>query len=153
VVALLVEGLTEGANLVLAVARVQARHLDHNAVGTEHLLLGLCSDADTASARLLESRGATHQAVLVRVQSVDRFHDGVPGGILYGHLPLTRRARQALAYALEECLRLRRPVVSASAILLGLIRQEDSRGARVLAELGVDLAEFRAAVLDHQRGG
>jgi ATP-dependent Clp protease ATP-binding subunit ClpC len=144
----LVEGFSEGANLVLAVGEVQARHLEHNAIGTEHLLLGLCSDADSATARVLESVGVTYLAVLGRVQSLDRFHDDIPGGILHGHLPFTLRAKQALAYAVEERLRLERAVVDASAILFGLIRQEDSQGTQILAELGVNLAELRAIVLD-----
>jgi ATP-dependent Clp protease ATP-binding subunit ClpC len=142
-----VEGFSEGANLVLAVGRVQASHLEHNAVGTEHLLLGLCSDANAATAQALESVGATYQAVLSRVQSLDRFHDGIPGRILYGHLPFTPRAQQTLAHAVEERLRLKRAVVDAWAILLGLSRQEDSRGAQILVELGINLAELRATIL------
>jgi ATP-dependent Clp protease ATP-binding subunit ClpC len=142
------EGFSEGASLVLAVARVQARHLQHNAVGTEHLLLGLCSDADPTIAEVLKSAGATQQAALSRVQSLDRFHESIPDGILYGHLPFTPRSRQTLAYALEERLRRERAVIDASAILLGLIRQEDSRGTQILIGLGVNLVELRATVLN-----
>ena len=144
----MIEGFSEGANLVIAVARVQARRLQHNAVGTEHLLLGLCSDADPTIAEVLRSAGATYQTVLSRVQSLDGFHDAIPGGILHGYLPFTPRCRQALANAVEERLRRERVLVDASALLLGLIQQEDSRGSRILVALGVDLANLRATVLD-----
>jgi ATP-dependent Clp protease ATP-binding subunit ClpA len=137
---------TRSARTVVAKAEDASRLLNHNYVGTEHLLLGLMADPEAVSARALASHGldvtAIHGAV---VEIVGR---GVEGPLVPVRTPFTPRAKGVFEFALRESLKLGRNYVDTEAILLGLIRVGEGIATQVLTALGVDLESLRVTVME-----
>lgn len=143
------EALSAESEQVLAIARQEALGLRHEFTGTEHILLGLLACDDDIAGPLLSKHGIV--AAEVRAQVARHGAGGDPSE--ENPLPLTARAKQVLALAGNEAELLDDDEVRPEHILLGIIRQASGVAALVLHDMGVDLAELRAEVLDARDNG
>jgi Clp amino terminal domain, pathogenicity island component/UvrB/uvrC motif len=137
------ERFTDRARRVVVLAQDEARMLDHNYIGTEHLLLGLIHEGQGVAARALESLGISLQAVRQQVEEIIGRGQGAPSG----HIPFTPRAKKVLELSLPEALQLGDRYIGTEHILLGLIRERDGVAAQVLVKLGADLNRVRQQVI------
>ena len=147
------ERFTDRARRVVVQAQAEAKALDHNYIGSEHLLLGLTHESiGGLAAKTLESLGIGLDTVRQRVEEVIGRGSQSPSG----HIPFTPEAKKALELSLREAVQLGHQYIGTEHILLGLIREGDSVAGRVLAELGADLDRTRQEVIrlldEHQRG-
>jgi ATP-dependent Clp protease ATP-binding subunit ClpA len=124
------ERFTGQARHVVVSAQEEARVLDHNYIGTEHLLLGLLAAADSVAGVSLNALGYTHDEVRAEVEAKVGRGKPPPGG----HLPFTPRAKKVLELALREALQLKHNYIGTEHILLGMLREGEGVGAQVLAE-------------------
>jgi Clp amino terminal domain, pathogenicity island component/UvrB/uvrC motif len=138
------ERFTDRARQVVVLAQEEARMLDHNYIGTEHLLLGLIHEGAGVAAQALETLGITQEAVRQQVEEiVGRGH-----AALSGTIPFTPRAKESLQLALGEARRLGHHYIGTEHILLGLLREGKGPAAQVLAALGADRDRLRQQVID-----
>jgi len=128
----------------MVLAQEEARLLNHDFIGTEHLLLGLLHEGEGVAATALEGLGISADAVRARVEEIM----GAPSTAAGGSPPFTPRAKKVLELALREALQLGHNYIGTEHILLGLLRQGDGVGACVLVDLGADLLTVRRRVLD-----
>jgi ATP-dependent Clp protease ATP-binding subunit ClpC len=145
----LFDRFTDRARRVIPLAQEEARLLQHNYIGTEHLLLGLLSEGDGVAAKALEGLGISLQAVRVQVQEIIGQGQIAPTG----HIPFTPRAKQVLEGSLREALQLGHNSIGTEHLLLGLIREGEGVAAQVLAGFGADHARLREQVLRLLTGG
>jgi ATP-dependent Clp protease ATP-binding subunit ClpC len=138
------ERFTDRARRVVILAQEQARMLNHNYVGTEHILLALIREGGGVAAQALESLGITEETARRQVEEVVG-----PGqtGPQRGHLPLTPRAKKMLQLSLREAIALGHGHIGTEHILLGLVREDDGAAIRVLNGLGVDPNRVRQQVI------
>ena len=129
------ERFTDRARRVVVLAQEEARMLNHNYIGTEHILLGLIHEGDGVAARALESLGISLDAVRQQVEEIIGQGQQAPSG----HIPFTPRAKKVLELSLREALQLGHNYIGTEHILLGLIREGDGVAAQVLVKLGADL--------------
>jgi len=129
---------------VVVLAQEEARLLNHNYIGTEHILLGLIHEAEGVAAKALERLGISLDAVRERVQGII----GEGGGAPSGHIPFTPRAKKVLELSLREALQLGHNYIGTEHVLLGLIREGEGVGAQVLMTLGADLSSVRQEVIN-----
>jgi ATP-dependent Clp protease ATP-binding subunit ClpA len=137
------EKFTDRARRVIVLAQEEARMLDHNYIGTEHLLLGLIHEGQGVAARALESLGVSLEAVRRNVEEMI----GRGQETLTGHIPFTPRAKKVLELSLRESQQLGHDYIGTEHILLGLIREGEGVAAQVLVTLGADLSRVRQQVL------
>jgi ATP-dependent Clp protease ATP-binding subunit ClpC len=138
------ERFTDRARRVVVLAQAEARDLDHNYVGTEHILLGLLREGEGVAARALSSLGISLDAVRHRVEEIiGRGQQPAASG----HIPFTPRAKKVLELSLREALQLGHTHIGTEHILLGLIREGDGVAAQVLLASGVDLYRGRERVI------
>jgi ATP-dependent Clp protease ATP-binding subunit ClpC len=147
------ERFTDRARRVIVEAQQQARALDHDYIGTEHLLLGLISEGHGLGVKALESLGVSAEALRAGVaEIVDRGQSSMAG-----HIPFTPRAKQVLRQSLAEALRLGHNYIGTEHLLLALIQERDGVAGQVLAAAGADLGRVRAEVVrllaEYQRQG
>ena len=135
---------TDRVRKVLAMAREEAVRLQHDYVGTEHILLGLIREGDGVAAEVLRSLAADLDELLRLVEENVR-----PGkaSASIGELPYTTRAKKVLEYAMAEARELNHSYVGTEHLLLGLLREEKGLAAKVLGELGIGLEEARSEML------
>jgi ATP-dependent Clp protease ATP-binding subunit ClpC len=138
------ERFTQSSRRVVVLAQEEARNLDHNYIGTEHLLLGLLREHEGVAARALESLGITLEAVRREVEEVIGRGQQAPSG----HMPFTPRAKKILELALREALGQGKNYIGTEHILLGLIREGDGLGVQILMKLGAPPEALRARVLE-----
>jgi hypothetical protein len=134
---------TDRARQVVVLAQEEARRLDHNYVGTEHILLGLISEGGGVAARALESLGIGVVAVRQQVEEIIGQGQQAPSG----HIPFTPRAKKVLELSLRESMQLGHTYIGTEHILLGLVREGDGVAAQVLVRLGADLNRVRQQVI------
>jgi ATP-dependent Clp protease ATP-binding subunit ClpC len=137
------ERFTDRARRVVVLAQEEARMLNHNYIGTEHLLLGLVREGDGIAARALGSLDISLEAVRQQVQEIIGLGQATPAG----HIPFTPRAKKVLELSLREGLQLGHNYIGTEHILLGLIREGEGVAAQVLQKLGADLSRVRQAVI------
>jgi ATP-dependent Clp protease ATP-binding subunit ClpC len=137
------ERFTDRARRVIVRAQAEARMLDHDYVGTEHLLLGLIDEGSGVAAKALESLGIGGQAVRQRVEELVGAGEQAPPG----HIPFTADAKHVLQLALAESAQLGHHYIGTEHILLGLIGDGEGVAARVLTGLGADLNSAREQVI------
>jgi len=142
------ERFTDRARRAMVLAQEEARLLDHDRIGTEHLLLGLAHKDMGVAAKALESLGISLDAVRERVVAITGTGQQTPSG----HIPFTQRAKKALELSLRESRELGHHYIGTEHILLGLAREGEGVAAQVLAGLGVDLDRLRSQVLSLHRG-
>jgi ATP-dependent Clp protease ATP-binding subunit ClpC len=137
------ERFTEKARRVVIYAQEEARMLNQNYIGTEHLLLGLIREQDGIAAKALESLNISLEDVHAQVEELIGRGTYVPNG----HIPFTPRAKKVLELSLREALQLGHNYIGTEHILLGLIREGEGVAAQVLLNLGADLEKVRSAVI------
>jgi hypothetical protein len=137
------ERFTDRARRVVVLAQEEARLLNHDHIGTEHLLLGLIHEGEGVGARTLESLGISLEAVRLEVEAIIGVGTEKPPA----HIPFTPRAKKVLELSLREALQLSHNYIGTEHILLGLIREGEGQGAQVLAKLGGTLERVRQAVV------
>ncbi|MGB4442606.1 MAG: ATP-dependent Clp protease ATP-binding subunit [Coriobacteriia bacterium] len=137
------ERFTEKARRVVVYAQEEARMLNQNYIGTEHLLLGLIREQDGIAAKALESLDISLEDVHQQVEELIGRGTYVPTG----HIPFTPRAKKVLELSLREALQLGHNYIGTEHILLGLIREGEGVAAQVLLNLGADLEKVRSAVI------
>src|SRR5690625_822346 len=136
------ERFTDRARRVVVLAQEEARMLNHNYIGTEHILLGLIHEGDGVAAKALESLNISLEAVRAQVQEIIGEGQQAPTG----HIPFTPRAKKVLELSLREARQLSHNYIGTEHILLGLIREGEGIAAQVLTKLGADLARVRQQV-------
>jgi prophage maintenance system killer protein len=134
---------TDRARRVMVLVQDEARRLNHNYVGTEHLLLGLIREGDGVAAKALASSGISLQAVRAQVEEIIGRGESAPSG----HIPFTPRAKKVLDLSLREALQLGHNYVGTEHLLLGLLREGEGVAAQVLVKLGASHARLRKQVL------
>jgi ATP-dependent Clp protease ATP-binding subunit ClpC len=137
------ERFTDQARRVVVLAQEESRMLNHNYIGTEHLLLGLIHEGDGGAATALEAMGISLEAVRQQVEEIVGKGQEAPSG----HIPFTPRAKKVLELSLRESLQLSHNYIGTEHILLGLVREGDGLAAQILVRLGADMAEVREQVL------
>jgi ATP-dependent Clp protease ATP-binding subunit ClpC len=143
------ERFTDRARRVVVLAQEEARMLNHNYIGTEHILLGLVHEGEGVAAKALEQLGVTEETVRQRVeQIVGRGQQDPPTG----RIPFLPRAKKALELSLREALQLGHNYIGTEHILLGLLREGEGPAVTVLTQLGVDLTGVRQRVLQLLHG-
>src|SRR4029450_8304032 len=121
----------------------EARMLNHNYIGTEHILLGLVRERDGVAGKALVSLDISLEAVRQQVEEIIGQGQAVPRG----HIPFTPRAKKVLELSLREALQLGHNYIGTEHILLGLIREGEGVAAQVLQKLGADLNRVRQQVI------
>jgi len=139
----LFERFTDRARRVVVLAQEEARLLNHNYIGTEHILLGLIHEGEGVAARALESMGISLESVRSQVVEIIGQGSQAPSG----HIPFTPRAKKVLELSLREALQLGHNYIGTEHILLGLIREGEGVAAQVLQQLGADLPKVRQTVI------
>jgi ATP-dependent Clp protease ATP-binding subunit ClpA len=138
------ERFTPRARRVVVLAQEEARGLQHNYIGTEHLLLGLLADPESLAARALEGFGMSLTGA--RQEVVERVKPGKQS--VEGHIPFTPRSKKILELALREALTLGHNYIGTEHVLLGIVREGQGPGAQIIAAHAGDLGTVRTAVID-----
>ncbi len=142
------ERFTDRARRVVVLAQEEARLLNHNYIGTEHILLGLIHEGEGVAAQALESLGISLEAVRNQVEEIIGQGSSSPSG----HIPFTPRAKKVLELSLREALQLGHNYIGTEHVLLGLIREGEGVAAQVLVKLGADLSKVRQEVIQQLSG-
>ena len=137
------ERFTDRARRVIVLAQEEARGLNHNYIGTEHILLGLIHEGEGVAAKALESMGISLEAVRQEVEEI--IGQGTEPPV--GHIPFTPRAKKVLELSLREGLQMGHKYIGTEFLLLGLIREGEGVAAQVLVKLGADLPRVRQQVI------
>ena len=137
------ERFTDRARRVVVLAQEEARLLNHNYIGTEHILLGLIHEGEGVAAKALEQLGVSLDGVRAQVEEIIGQGQTAPTG----HIPFTPRAKKVLELSLREALQLGHNYIGTEHILLGLIREGDGVATKVLENLGADLSRVRQQVV------
>src|ERR1700743_3012689 len=137
------ERFTDRARRVVVLAQEEARMLNHNYIGTEHILLGLIHEGEGVAAKSLESLGISLEGVRSQVEEIIGQGQQAPSG----HIPFTPCAKKVLELSLREALQLGHNYIGTEHILLGLIREGEGVAAQVLVKPGADLNPVRQQVI------
>ena len=137
------ERFTDRARRVVILAQQEARLLNHNYIGTEHILLGLIHEHEGVAAKALESLDISLESVRGQVEEIIGQGAKPPDG----HIPFTPRAKRVLELSLREALQIGHNYIGTEHVLLGLIREGEGVAAQVLVKLGADLARVREQVV------
>jgi hypothetical protein len=137
------ERFTDRARRVVVLAQEEARMLNHNFIGTEHILLGLIREGQGLAASALQSLDISLEAVRQQVEQIIGRGEQAPSG----HIPFTPRAKKVLELSLRESHMLGHDYIGTEHILLGLIREGEGVAAQVLVRLGADLNRVRQQVI------
>jgi len=142
------ERFTDRARRVIVGAQEYSRELGHDYIGTEHVLLGLMGEPDGVAAKALVGLGVSAEAIHERTLQVVERGSGAPTG----HLPFTPRAKKVLELSLREAVSLGHSYIGTEHILLGVLRDGEGIGAKVLMGVGIELERAREAVLELLHG-
>jgi hypothetical protein len=137
------ERFTDRARRVVVLAQEEARMLNHNYIGTEHILLGLIHEDEGVAAKALQALGISLETVREQVEEIIGQGQQAPSG----HIPFTPRAKKVMELSLREALQLGHNYIGTEHILLGLIREGEGVAAQVLVRLGADLNRVREQVI------
>ncbi|MGH2768871.1 MAG: Clp protease N-terminal domain-containing protein, partial [Actinomycetota bacterium] len=137
------ERFTDRARRVVVLAQEEARHLNHNYIGTEHILLGLISEGEGVGAQALRALGFSLEAVRSQVGDIIGTGSSSP----QGHIPFTPRAKKVLEISLREMHQLGHNHIGTEHILLGIIREGEGVAAQVLERMGAELERVRQQVI------
>ena len=135
---------TEQARRVVVLAQEEARRMEHNYIGTEHLLLGLFREDEGVAARALNSLNATFEKVREQVESIVGYGEEETGG----QAPFTPRSKKVLELALREALQLGHNYIGTEHILTGLMWEGEGVAVQVLSNLGIGPDEVRREVVE-----
>jgi ATP-dependent Clp protease ATP-binding subunit ClpC len=140
----LFERFTERARQVVVLAQDEARGLRHNYIGTEHLLLGLFREEEGLAARVLESMAITIEEVRAQIKRIIGEGDEP---VFTGQIPFTPRAKKVLELSLREAMTLGHNYIGTEHILLGIVRESEGVGARILLGFDADAEKIRNEVI------
>ena len=140
---------TENAQKIILIAQEEAKRLNHDYVGTEHILLGLTALDGTVSNKILSSLGITFRKVRLEIEKMVGVGDAV---MLLGEIPFTPRAKKVLEFAVEESQSLGTEHIGTEHILLGLVREEEGMAGTILQNLNVTLNAVRESTLNFLEG-
>jgi len=135
---------TDRARRVVVLAQHEARLLNHDYLGTEHLLLGLIREGEGVAVRALESLDISLEAVRAQVQEIIGQGQSAPTS----PIPFTPRAKKVLELSFREALQLHHDYIGTEHLLLGLIGEGEGVAAQVLMQLGADLSRVRQRVIE-----
>jgi ATP-dependent Clp protease ATP-binding subunit ClpA len=138
------ERFTDFARRSVVLAQEEARRLDHDFIGTEHLLLGLLRQSDGVAARALGRLGLEASEARLQVEELVGHGVGAPSA----HIPFTPRAKKVLELSLREALQLKHDYIGTEHMLLGIVREGEGVAAQVLTHSGLDLSTVRATLLE-----
>jgi len=138
------ERFTNRARHVVVLSQEEARELQHNYIGTEHILLGLVAESGGLASQALARFGITLDGTRDEVKAIIGLGKSKPSG----HIPFTPRAKKVLELALRESLQLNHDYIGTEHILLGVIREGQGVGAQIIKQHSPGLSDVRAAVLD-----
>jgi len=145
---------TERAQRVILIAQEEAKRLNHDYVGTEHILLGLIALGEGVAAQVLSNIGVDLRKVRAEIEKIVGIGDNM---MLLGEIPFTPRAKKVLEFAVSEASDMKHTYIGTEHILLGLIREEEGVAARVLQNLELKLDAVREEVLstlgESEQGG
>lgn len=136
---------TENAQKIILIAQEEAKRLNHDYVGTEHILLGLSAIEGTVSNKILSNLGVSFRKVRQEIEKMVGIGDTI---MLLGEIPFTPRAKKVLEFSVEESQMLGTEHIGTEHILLGLIREEEGMAGKILANLGLNLDAVRETVLN-----
>ena len=142
------ERFTDRARQVVVLAQEEARLLDHNYIGTEHILLGLIHEGQGVAARALGALGISLHATRQAVEEIIGRGAQAPSG----HIPFTPRSKKVLELSLREALSLGSDYIGTEHILLALLREGDGVGAQILVGAGVSLSQVRQQIIELVHG-
>ena len=142
------ERFTDRARRVIVLAQDEAKMLNHNYIGTEHILLGLIHEGEGVAAQALEQLGVTLDKVREQLEEIIGHGPTPPTG----HIPFTPRAKKVLELSLREALQMNHSYIGTEHVLLGLIREGEGVAAQVLIKLGIDLGRVRSTVMQLMQG-
>ncbi|WP_296157473.1 ATP-dependent Clp protease ATP-binding subunit [uncultured Gardnerella sp.] len=142
------ERFTDRARRVIVLAQEEARALQHNYIGTEHILLGLIREGEGIAAKALSAKGVELDSTRKQVEEMIGKGTVSPNG----HIPFTPHAKQVLELSLREALQLGHSYIGTEHILLGLIREGEGIGTQVLIKMEVDINDLRGTCMDMIRG-
>ena len=135
---------TENAQKIILIAQEEAKRLNHDYVGTEHILLGLSAIEGTVSNKILSNLGVSFRKVRQEIEKMVGIGDTI---MLLGEIPFTPRAKKVLEFSVEESQLLGTEHIGTEHILLGLIREEEGMAGKILENLGLNLDTVRDSVL------
>ncbi len=138
------ERFTERARIVIVVAQEEARRLQHDYIGTEHILMGLLREEEGVAAQVLASLGVTEELARAQIVKVVGTGDDVSSN----QIPFTPRAKEVLEHSLRQSLSLGHDYIGTEHILLGVVAEGEGVAMRVLGDLGVDARTVKNAVVD-----
>lgn len=144
------ERFTDRARKVIILAREEATRLNHDYIGTEHILLGLLRVGEGVAAEALRSLGL--ELEMIRREIEKEVQPG-PAQLTIGEVPFTPRSKKVIELAMDEARNMGHNYIGTEHLLLGLIREEEGIAARVLQNLGVDLKKIRQIVMELLGGG
>ncbi len=136
------ERFTDRSRRVLVYAQDEARDLNHDFIGTEHLLLGLVREGEGIAAKTLRATGVTDIAVREKIQELIGRGDSSPGSP-----PFTERAKKVLELSLREALQLGHSYIGTEHLLLGLVREGGGVAVQILRDLDIELTQLREQVM------
>ncbi len=142
------ERFTDRARRVIVLAQEEARGLEHNYIGTEHLLLGLIHEGDGVAAKAMEMTGIKLEDA--RAAVVELIGEGEKP--VEGHIPFTPRAKRVFELSFREALQLGHNYIGTEHLLLGLLKEGDGVAAQVLHKLNADPAKIRKAAMQLLQG-
>ena len=138
------ERFTDGARQVMVLAQEEAGALNHNYIGTEHLLLALIHEGEGIAAKALESLNISLDAAVQQVEEIVGRGQAPPTG----HIPFTPRAKNVLELSFREALRLGHNHIGTEHLLLGLVREGEGVAAQILWRLGADMNRVGQTVIE-----
>jgi ATP-dependent Clp protease ATP-binding subunit ClpC len=138
------ELFTDRSRRVFVYAQDEARDLDHAFIGTEHILLGLIREADGVAAKAIDALGVTYDVVREKVQRMTELEPNTSSN----SPAFTSRAKKTLEMSRRESQELRQSYIGTEHLLLGLVRQGEGVAVQILNDLGVELSQVRAQVLE-----
>jgi len=142
------ERFTDRARRVIVLAQDEAKLLNHNYIGTEHILLGLIHEGEGVAAQALEQLGVTLEKVRAQLEEIIGHGQNPPTG----HIPFTPRAKKVLELSLREALQMNHSYIGTEHVLLGICREGEGIAAQVLIKLGIDLGRVRSTVMQLMQG-
>lgn len=142
------ERMTDRARRIVVLSQEEARILNHDYIGTEHLLLGMVAEGDGIAAKALTSLGISLEGIRTQVEEIIGQGQQPPSG----HIPFTPRAKKVLELSLREALQLGHNYVGTEHLLLGLIREGEGVAAQILVKLGAELTRVRLRVIETLHG-
>ena len=137
------ERFSDGARRAIVLAQDEARRLNHDYIGTEHILLGLLDDGESVAARALQTLGIIPETVREQVEEIIGRGKKVPSG----NIPFTPRAKKVLELSLREAMHFHHDYIGPEHILLGLLREGEGVAVQALVRLGVDVKRARQQVV------